>query len=143
MKGEMSEDFELDGEPCGGQSFPRFFFNLAMIPMSKRLQDMGGLSHAIYADDVTIWTVLPSPYMGNTIKAEADTVKEEAAAIGLECAADKSALLIRTPRHGSSNNDMVFYLNLQTIDIPRATQVKVLGMEISTGNKQSDIIRKL
>lgn len=82
-----------------------------MIPMSKRLQGMGGLSHAIYADDVTIWTVLPSPYMGNTIKAEADTVKEEAAAIGLECAADKSALLIRTPRHGSSNNDMDFYLN--------------------------------
>lgn len=145
VEGESSAVFGINegsGTPQGSVLSP-LLFNIAMIPLSRRLQEIGGLCHAIYADDITLWTSLPSPQMGNVISAGVSIVKEEASKMGLECAADKSALLLRMPKSPTQAKDMEFYLKLQKIDIPRVTHTRVLGLEVSVGNRQNEIIKSI
>ncbi|KAM7303544.1 hypothetical protein ISCGN_013496 [Ixodes scapularis] len=145
MEGDTYTEFKVNdgsGTPRGAV-ISLLIFNIAMIPLSRRLQEIGGLHHAVCANDITIWTSLPSPHMGNTIKAGVEVVKEEAKNLGLEGAAEKSALLMRSPQNRKHKVDMKFYLILQNIGIPRVNQTRALGLEISISSRQCDAIRSI
>lgn len=145
MEGETSTEFKVNdgrGTQQGAVISP-LLFNIAMIPLFRRLQEIRGLHHTVYADDITIWTSLPSPHMGNAIKAGVEVVKEEAKNMGLECAAEKSALLIGSPQNRKHKGDMEFYLQLQNTDILRVNQTRVLRLEITISSRQCDAIRSI
>ncbi|KAM7293731.1 uncharacterized protein ISCGN_023324 [Ixodes scapularis] len=142
LEGDTSETFPVNvgsGTPQGAVISP-LLFNIAMLPMSRKLEQVAGLQHAIYADDITIWTAHHSPYMGKVMKAGVEIVKEEAAKMGLELATEKSALLVRPPSQRALREEMEFYLKLQKIDVPRAEKVRILGMTVTIKREQSSLI---
>ncbi|KAG0414968.1 hypothetical protein HPB47_007849 [Ixodes persulcatus] len=146
LEGDASETFPVNvgsGTPQGAVISP-LLFNIAMLPMSRKLKQVAGLQHAIYADDITIWTAHHSPYMGKVMKTGVEIVKEEAAKMGLEHATEKSALLVRPPSQRALREEMEFYLKLQKIDVPRAEKVRILGMTVTIKREQStSLVRRV
>lgn len=145
LEGELTDELEVNkgrGTPQGSVISP-LLFNLIMIPLSRKLQEVEGLKHAVYADDITLWTALPSPSRNNVINAGIKIVRQEAKEAGLECATDKSALLVRTSKNRKLRENEEFYIELQRMDIPRADQVKILGMIVSIEDRNREALTKL
>lgn len=83
------------GTPQGSVLSP-LLFNLALLPLPSLLQKIDGVSHALYADDITVWTnrAGSDAWMEGVLQRAADTVHGYAKSCGLSCAPQKSELLI-------------------------------------------------
>ncbi|KAG0425319.1 hypothetical protein HPB47_027510 [Ixodes persulcatus] len=119
-------------------------FKLAMIPISQRLEQVPYLKHAMYADDITLWTNAPPPWMEKALQQGTDIVAEEAARMELECASEKPVLLARSPlKKGKAL--LNFQVQIQGQPIPRVEPTKILGMTLhaNAGNMETlRILRK-
>uniref|UniRef100_A0A023FIQ1 Putative rte all n=1 Tax=Amblyomma cajennense TaxID=34607 RepID=A0A023FIQ1_AMBCJ len=87
------------GTPQGSVLSP-MLFNIAMIGLARALEEIEGIRHAIYADDITIWVTRGS--LGEKqelLQRAADTVNAYARHCGLACSPEKSEVL-RVYRQG-------------------------------------------
>lgn len=124
------------GTPQGAVLSP-LLFNLAMLRLPALLTQVEGIQHALYADDITVWTNSGNPaQIEQRLQQAASIVDTYATSCGLECAPQKSALLslssLPPPR-----------LSLPTGPIPVVTELRVLGLFISSSLNPGSTLTRL
>lgn len=69
-------------------------FNMAMIGLARRLKEIPGIQHAMYADDITVWVTQGS------LGEKQDRLQEAATCVetyvrerGLRCSTEKSEII--------------------------------------------------
>lgn len=129
------------GTPQGAVLSP-LLFNLAMRDLPAELDNIPGIRHAIYADDITVWCRTGSDAeVEESLQRAADVVEAYAKSRGLQCASEKSALLIlKNPRKETSNNIQV---HISGELVPRPNCIKILGQHIPQGTGNGTTIKKL
>lgn len=136
------------GTPQGAVISP-FLFNLVMIPVARRLSQLEHVRHTIYADDVTIWVKGgPTGRIEECLQAAVRQVEEGLRGTGLHCSPQKSELLILPPsgRNRKSAEAEAAKISVQTsdgADIPRVSEIRVLGMHINTGTGNHAALTKI
>ncbi|XP_037515522.1 uncharacterized protein LOC119391950 [Rhipicephalus sanguineus] len=113
------------GTPQGAVLSP-LLFNLAMMNLPSLLHEVEGVHHALYADDITIWTNIGSPaQIEERLQQAALLVDTYAASCGLECSPTKSALLSvsRLP------SPQIF---LPSGPVPVVQDLRILGLYLSS-----------
>ncbi|KAH7955086.1 hypothetical protein HPB49_024459 [Dermacentor silvarum] len=73
-----------------GSVLSPLLFNVTLFPLARALRTIPALSHAFYADDITLWVT--------TLQAGVDAVATHARSVGLSCSPAKSELLLLLPR---------------------------------------------
>nr|XP_050038385.2 uncharacterized protein LOC126535618 [Dermacentor andersoni] len=113
------------GTPQGAVLSP-LLFNLAMLNLSSLLQKVEGIHHALYADDITIWTNTGSPdQIEERLQQAALLVDTYAASCGLECSPSKSALL-------SVSRLPPPQISLPSGPVPSVQDLRILGVHLSS-----------
>ncbi|KAM7299739.1 hypothetical protein ISCGN_020305 [Ixodes scapularis] len=105
--GLQSDAMELGsrGTPQGSVLFP-FLFNVAMIGLPKILNQIEGLQHTLYADDVTLWVPGGSDgHIQDTLQQAIEAVEQYIGPRGLSCAPQKSELLLYRPTSRGRRTD--------------------------------------
>lgn len=142
---EMSEPIELGdrGTPQGSVLSP-MLFNLALLPLPALLGKIDGIDHALYADDITIWTTRAGSdaWIEETLQSAAETVHEYAKSCGLSCAPQKSELLVIRPRQRKEDK-MDIRITIDATDITPSNQAKILGLTFQENGKAGATLRKL
>lgn len=88
------------GTPQGSVLSP-LLFNIALLGLPRRLDKIPNLRHALYADDITLWTGTDSlGGLQDTLQQAVETVNQYAKECGLACSPQKSELLIVRPQGG-------------------------------------------
>ncbi|XP_037561080.1 uncharacterized protein LOC119440224 [Dermacentor silvarum] len=115
--GEFVSDEVLLG-PQGtpqGSVISSTLFNICMVGLSRKLAQVEGIKHAIYADDITIWCTGGSEEQVKSAMQEAVDVTEQ--------------YLLPTRLSGDP--------------IPRVDTIRVLGMFIESGGGNGTALRKI
>ncbi|XP_040078313.3 LOW QUALITY PROTEIN: uncharacterized protein LOC120850040, partial [Ixodes scapularis] len=133
------------GTPQGSVISP-LLFNIAMRGLPLLLKDIKGLSHAIYADDLTIWTTSGSAGMQQDALQEAvNRTERYLKNCGLSCAPDKSQLLVLKKRARGrpppETPDPV--LTLHEDNIPQVDVLRVLGVVFQKDGAGIATVQKL
>ncbi|KAM7315714.1 hypothetical protein ISCGN_005497 [Ixodes scapularis] len=105
--GLQSDAMELGsrGTPQGSVLSP-FLFNVAMIGLPKILNQIEGLQHTLYADDVTLWVPGGSDgHIQDTLQQAIEAVEQYIGPRGLSCAPQKSELLLYRPTSRGRRTD--------------------------------------
>ncbi|KAH7973750.1 hypothetical protein HPB49_004828 [Dermacentor silvarum] len=92
------------GTPQGAVLSP-LLFNIALIGLPPLLDNIPGIRHGLYADDITIWSSTGSiGAMESHLQEAADVVSDYAKPCGLSCAPqnEKRVCFTSAPLHGSS-----------------------------------------
>lgn len=129
------------GTPQGAVLSP-LLFNLALRDLPVELEKIEGIRHAIYADDITIWTTEGS--LGEKeerLQRAADTVHVYVKSRGLRCSPEKSEI-IRIHRNGYDRG-VPINVSLDGQDIPEVKQLRILGMWIQHNGKATRTIQLL
>ncbi|KAH6924397.1 hypothetical protein HPB50_016668 [Hyalomma asiaticum] len=80
--------------PPQGAVLSPLLFNIAMMKLPRALAEVEGIYHAIYADDITLWTNRGSlGEIEECLQQAASIVDAYAAQCGLQCAPSKSEFL--------------------------------------------------
>lgn len=118
-----------------------------MIKLPQQLDDIEGLSHAIYADDITLWTKASTTGRQQTTLQEAiDLIEQYLSRCGLQCAPEKSELLIlkaRTRGRPPAYVDPDPNVTLNGIDIPQVDSLRVLGLTLHKDGSGAATLPKL
>ncbi|XP_075527095.1 uncharacterized protein LOC142559375 [Dermacentor variabilis] len=88
----VAEDLELEEQvlvsidtPQGSFISPTLF-NLVMIGLAEKLQELKDVRHTIYVDYITIWVHKSSDgYIGTTLQLALHTIEERLVGTGLRC----------------------------------------------------------
>lgn len=124
------------GTPQGAVLSP-FLFNLVMSTLPASLDEIPGLRHTIYADDITLWTATGSDgQIEETLQRAADAVVHHATQAGLKCSESKSELLLLRP----PDRRKIKHPPLPTIQVyvngtalPQVNHMRILGLHVQTG----------
>ncbi|XP_077551464.1 uncharacterized protein LOC144165222 [Haemaphysalis longicornis] len=128
------------GTPQGAVLSP-LLFNLAMAHLPPLLNDIPGVRHALYADDITLWATQGS--LGSieaSLQHAATVVDEYARRCGLECSPAKSEYVHLRPKPKDTTQ---IALSLSTGPIPEREEIRVLGLFIHKSRKVDTTLRKL
>ncbi|XP_075526782.1 uncharacterized protein LOC142558533 [Dermacentor variabilis] len=112
-------------------------FNIAMVNLTKKLSKIQGISDAMYADYITIWTTQGS--LGDkqeALQEAAACIEEYTKQRGLRCSTEKSELL-RVGRHPT---DAPLEVRLEGQNIPEQKMIRILGMWLHGSRKCSHTI---
>lgn len=117
------------GTPQGSVLSP-LLFNIALLGLPEQLEKIPNLRHALYADDVTLWTGTDSlGGLQGTLQLAAETVNQYAKECGLSCAPQKSELLVvRRRRIGQENDDIQIFLEGHNIRPTKS--LRILGLTV-------------
>lgn len=138
------------GTPQGSVISPTLF-NICMVGLSKKLAQVEGIKHTIYADDITIWCTGGSEGQVESAMQEAVEVTEQyLLPTGLRCSSAKSELLLYRKERGRrpkgwkpvSESDIHLF-TLSGDPIPRVDTIRVLGMFIESGGGNGTALRKI
>lgn len=131
------------GTPQGSVLSP-VLFNMALLGLPKALGVVDGLGHALYADDISLWTTKAGSlgWIQDTLQAGADVVSKYAKECGLRCSPQKSELVVVRPRAPKTQKEDVKVV-LEGEDIVPGPSVKILGLTIQADNKATTSVRKL
>lgn len=84
------------GTPQGSVLSP-YLFNVALLDLPKKLEEIEDLKFSFYADDITLWTNKGSDgEIQERLQRAVDTIQAFISPKGLACSTEKSALLIYT-----------------------------------------------
>lgn len=132
------------GTPQGAVLSPTLF-NIAMMKLPAQLAAIEGVHHAIYADDVTIWANIGSDgEIQEALQRAADIVQQYARNSGLECAPEKSELLLMKKKCGKIPYDPPqISLTLDNQDIPQVQTIRILGLYLQQDGGGSHALQRL
>ncbi|XP_075539694.1 uncharacterized protein LOC142574518 [Dermacentor variabilis] len=143
-----SKTFHLPnkGTPQGSVVSP-LLFNVALLKLPRLLDTVPGILHALYADDITLWTRGTSTGEQEVRLQEAVNVIERYLnTCGLHCAPDKSEMLElgartrgRPPSHDAPDPQVL----LQGGPIPKVESLRVLGVHIHKDGSGSATLPRL
>ncbi|XP_077534647.1 uncharacterized protein LOC144146579 [Haemaphysalis longicornis] len=106
-----------------------------------------GVSHTIYADDITIWMTGGSDgEIEASLQRAVDEIEDQLRGTGLVCSPTKSELLIVPPRGVRRSRTAEPDITLRTSDgttIPRVKTLRVLGLHMDAGCSNGLTIAKL
>lgn len=143
--GDLTSDPILLGDrgtPQGSVLSP-LLFNLALLDLPKQLDAIPKIHHALYADDITIWTDTDS--IGNiqdALQEATDIVQSYALSVGLQCTPHKSELII-VRKHPPSRTIEPISLHLDGQDIKPSSSIKILGLTIQANTRNDLTLSKL
>nr|XP_050033693.2 uncharacterized protein LOC126530455 [Dermacentor andersoni] len=128
------------GTPQGAVLSP-LLFNIAMMQLPQQLARVEGIQHALYADDITIWTTEGSVgEMEDRLQRAASIVDSYAIHCGLQCAPAKSELLhIKT----NLKDNTSLRLFLMGGPIREVEEIRILGLFIHHRLSPESTIDKL
>ena len=144
-------DYESDiirppnkGTPQGVVISPTLF-NVAMIGLARKLKDIAGLQHAIYADDITVWTTTGSlAEKEDRLQQAAKTIEEYTRIRGLQCSAEKSELIRFTKRKAHRTDpSLKLEVRLEGNIIPEKDTIRILGMWLQANQRCLHTLNKL
>lgn len=135
------------GTPQGSVLSPTLF-NLAMCKLPPLLESIPHIKHTLYADDLTLWTT--SGTDGNkqdSLQKAVDTVQRYLEAGNLQCAPEKSELLLfRSHRRKTKPPDKTPGISLVFRDgtsIPIVKRVRILGLYLEQDGRSGYTISQL
>ncbi|XP_049268985.1 LOW QUALITY PROTEIN: uncharacterized protein LOC125757435 [Rhipicephalus sanguineus] len=109
-------------------------FNIAMHQLPRRLADVSGLKHAVYADDVTVWTHQGSiGEQEDVLQRALNIIHDYALETGLQTAPDKIEFVVI---HGGRSTSVKqeekrsFKLYIGNRPITRKSTIRILGMHL-------------
>lgn len=145
--GETMSDIAFGGvgTPQGSVISPTLF-NMAMLGLPKILQEIEGLNHSLYADDLTLWTNKGSDgQVEQTLQKAIDEIERYLHPLGLKLSAEKSEFLIMRGKgrkaHTENPNNITIrvYGNI----IKQVPNMRVLGLRVQDNGKNGETINKL
>lgn len=144
--GESKSDYiELGskGTPQGSVLSP-LLFNVAMIGLPSKLAAIEGLSHCMYADDITMWIGKGTDgQIEETLQMAIGEVEKYVNDRGLRCSPQKSEMLFYQPNRKSRSDPPRISLKAQGLDIPTVDRIRVLGLYIQNNGFNGETIKKL
>ena len=142
-----SEKFTLPSKgTTQGSVISPMLFNLAMSSLPNQLKQIKGIRHALYADELTIWTTGGSTGTQQDQLQEAVQITEQyLATCGLSCAPEKSELLIlRRRTRGRPPQEVPDpEVTLGGISIPKVSTLRILGLLIQKDGTGGAELEKL
>ncbi|KAM7314956.1 uncharacterized protein ISCGN_004740 [Ixodes scapularis] len=115
------------GTPQGAVLSP-LIFTIAVIGLPALLDSIPGVHHGIYADDITIWSGTGSfGEIEERLQTAATAVSDYAKSCGLECAPQKSELLLVSPRKKGSLDPPNVTICMEGHIIVPSPHIKILG----------------
>lgn len=127
------------GTPQGAVLSP-LLFNIALRNLPPLLNQIQGIRHALYADDITIWTTRGSMgMMEEQLQTAATTVQNYARACGLTCSPEKCELLVFRQHKNQATID----IHVDNSPIKEVQTVKILGLCINNKGNNHLAIQKL
>lgn len=137
------------GTPQGSVISP-LLFNLVMLGLPACLDEIDGLHHSLYADDITLWVDKGSDgQIEGTLQAAVSAIETYLQDTGLRLSPLKSELLLYRPRRrpkptGESRQCEEILLYTQDGScIPRVPKIRILGMHIAANGSNAEAIRKI
>lgn len=136
--------FVYRGTPRGSFLSP-FLFNVAMKNLPQHQEKIPHVCHAIYADDITIWTTWGKDgEQHDALQAAADAVIEYAEECSLECSPGNSDLLVlkkKSIRKSTGGEAIEIHLNQKPI--PRVETLRILGVHVQDNGHHNHTINAL
>lgn len=131
------------GTPQGSVISP-LLFNLALLPLPKLLEQIEGLDHAFYADDITVWTNRAGSegWMEETLQRAATTVHEYAKSCGLTCAPQKSELLVVQPGANKKTSSQIT-VQVDGSVIKPVQHCRILGLLLRSDGRADAAVSKI
>ncbi|KAH6937234.1 hypothetical protein HPB50_026039 [Hyalomma asiaticum] len=121
------------GVPQGSVISPTLF-NIAMYQLPRRLADAPGLKHAVYADDVTVWTHQGSiGEQEDVLQRALNIIHDYATETGLHTAPDKTEFVVIHGGRSTSAKQAEkrsFKLYIGNRPITRKSTIRILGMHL-------------
>lgn len=97
--------------PQGSVLFPTLF-HIALAGLPRLPDQIPYVAHATYADDITIWSTLGSDgAIQDRLQKAVDTVVEYAKKGGLQCAPQKSELIVIRSRSNSLPSPIIVHVD--------------------------------
>ncbi|XP_077552851.1 uncharacterized protein LOC144167469 [Haemaphysalis longicornis] len=128
------------GTPQGAVLSP-LLFNIAMMQLPHKLARVEGIQHALYADDITIWSTEGSlGEMEDRLQRAASIVESYANDCGLQCAPTKSELLHIKPNPKENTR---LSISLTGGSIREVEEIRILGLLIHNKLSPATTIAKL
>ncbi|XP_049274235.1 uncharacterized protein LOC125759460 [Rhipicephalus sanguineus] len=131
------------GTPQGSVLSP-ILFNITLFPFARALSTIPALSHAFYADDITLWVTTGN--IGDieaTLQASVDAVTTHARAIGLSCSPTKSGLLVLLPRGMAALSPFPLTVSVDGTPLPLVSTLRILGLFLQSNGKHTTLITQL
>uniref|UniRef100_L7M241 Putative tick transposon n=1 Tax=Rhipicephalus pulchellus TaxID=72859 RepID=L7M241_RHIPC len=127
------------GTPQGAVLSP-LLFNIALLQLPGKLNAIPYIRHALYADDVTIWTTHGNlGQIEEALQMAADEVQHEAEACGLRCAPEKSELLMFRRK----GDKAAVHIQVHGTPIPERDSIRILGVTFSNTGANAAVLTKL
>ncbi|XP_037505476.1 uncharacterized protein LOC119381788 [Rhipicephalus sanguineus] len=148
-------EIKSDSFPMGGKGTPQgsvlspFLFNLALIKIPPRLEDIPGLKHTFYADDITIWVTRGrDAQLEETLQQAVNSVEELAGDVGLSCSQPKSELFVvqEKPRGPHARHYIPpppLEVKVGGMPVAEAQAIRILGLYLQTNRKNTVALEKL
>ncbi|KAG0410892.1 hypothetical protein HPB47_011988 [Ixodes persulcatus] len=142
---QMAGDLQLGEQTLGSAATPQSstisptLFNLVMIGVAEKLQDIEDVRHTIYADDITLWVHRGSDgHIESTLQSAIDAIEAHLQGTGLRCLPKKSKLLLYRPAQRA--NSKVYKI---AFGLPESTRTdRLLQLDIySTLNEIAEAQR--
>lgn len=112
-----------------------------MVHLPAQLKGIGGVQHALYADDITIWATEGNiGHMEESLQAAAHVVDRYAERCGLQCAPNKSEFVHLRPSPKDTTKLRLFLANGP---IREAKEIRILGLFIHNQRRVDTTLEKL
>ncbi|KAG0433727.1 hypothetical protein HPB47_019629, partial [Ixodes persulcatus] len=128
-----------------GSVLSPMLFNVAMMKLPAQLVEIEGVYHAFYADDITIWATSGSDgEIQDALQRATDVVQRYARGGGLQCAPEKSQLLIvKNKCRNIPYDSPQLTLTLENQVIPQVTCIRILGLFLQQDGGGSHALQRL
>lgn len=111
----------------------KLLLNILMISVGRRLEELPGVQHTVYADDITLWVPGGSNGFIETLRQRAvDAIEDQLDGSGLICSPSKLELLVLPPKGARKKTEPTEHKKIKITTssgqvIPEIEEIRVLG----------------